>query len=415
MYKAYRLLLVFSFILLPTFVFADNLKELLLYALKNNNIVMSKNLIQKAMVKNVQATKSSYFPTFDLGASYTRFDSRSPYRPGDIYGSKISMKLNVYDGGQRTNTLKRQLKQAKSLKFTTLAYKANLQLSIIKNYFQIKSLQAVLYALKEKNIDLSIELKREKRFYLVGMATYSDIDSIKAAYSNNKYQISVLIYKIQVIKQSLVLEIGKKINKLQNSIILEPKNIKMIVNNKIHSLKNSFLAISYQANSLMSVYKPKISILDTYNLNGYGRFDAYHPAGQTNQNTLLVSFDMILFDNGVVKKQKEALLLQQDALKYQIKQDKKIQNINVKLASLNIKMAKMQIISLANALKAANSAYKIVKRKYHVGALDYVTYLNALNTKINAYAKYKEALNNLQISYANYYFYTNQDIRKYIK
>ncbi len=415
MYKTSRLLLILSLILSPAFILADNLKELLSYALNNNNIVISKSLVQKAMAKNVQATKNSYFPTLNLGASYTRFDNRSPYRPGDVYSSKIAIKFNMYDGGRRINIIKQQLRQAKSLKFTTLAYKENLQLLIIKEYFKIKNLQASLYALKQKSVDLSVELKREKRFYSVGIATYSNIDSIKATYSNNKYQINVLIYKIQTAKQSLFLDVGKKINKLQNSVILPPKNITVATNNEIRSLNNSVLAKSYQANSLMSVYKPKITITDTYTLNKYGRTDAYHPAGQTNQNILLVNFDMILFDDGVVKTQKEALLLQQFALKYQIKQAKKIQNINVKLAILNIKMAKIQILSLMDALKSAKSAYKIVKRKYDVGNLDYIAYLNALDTKINTYARYKEALNNLQVSYAKYYYYTNQNIRKYLR
>ena len=42
-------------------------------------------------------------------------------------------------------------------------------------------------------------------------------------------------------------------------------------------------------------------------------------------------------------------------------------------------------------------------------------YLDALSVKTDALAQYKTALNNIQVAYATYYLYTNNEIREYVK
>lgn len=410
-----KILFISIFILLPSFLLADNLKELLVYAMHNNNIVLSDVYKQKAMVKNAESTKSSLFPTLYLGGTYTRFDQRSPYRPGDVYTGSLTANYIVYDGSKRSSTIKQQLQQAKSLKFDTLAQKKQLQLIIVKYYYNIKSLMATKKAYEEANKDLKAELSREKKFYSIGTVTYNNVQSIQAALSNNLYQISSINYQILQAKKILSLQIGKNITKLQSSIIEPPKNIQSTPNDTIKALQSSAKALQYQAQAVDSAYKPTISITDTYSLNGYGRYDQFHPKGQTNQNELLVDVNFLLFDNGSVEKQEDALLLQKMALQYQIAQKKKTQNINVELALFNIKTIKHQILSSKNALLSAEGAYNIVAKQYQVGSVDYVTYLNALSVKTTAESQYQQALNNLQIAYANYYFQSNKNIQEYIK
>ncbi len=410
-----KILPMLIFILLPSFLLADNLKDLLVYAMHNNNVILSDIFGQKAMLKNVASAKSSLFPTIHLGGKYTRLDQRSPYRPGDVYTGSITAKYTAYDGSKRKSTIAQQLQQAKSLKFDTLAQKKQLQLTIVKYYYQIKSLAATKKAYEEACKDLKAELQREKKLYKIGMVTYNNVQSMQAALSNDIYQISSTNYQIVRTRKMLSLQIGKNVTKLQSSVIKPPKNIQATPNNTIKALQSSAKALSYQAKSIDSAYKPTVNITDTYSLNGYGRYDAYHPEGQTNQNQLLIDINFLIFDDGAVQQQKDAILLQKSALQYQIVQAKKTQSINVELARLNIQTIKHQIISSKNALMSAQGAYNIVTKKYQVGSVDYVTYLDALSVKTTAESQYKQALNNLQIAYANYYFQTNKNIQEYIK
>ena len=91
------------------------------------------------------------------------------------------------------------------------------------------------------------------------------------------------------------------------------------------------------------------------------------------------------------------------------------QDINIELAISKIDTVKAQINSAKSSLKSAISAFETIAKKYEVGNVDHVTYLDALSVKTNAKAQYKSALNNLQIAYATYYYHTNKNIQEFIK
>jgi outer membrane protein len=416
MYKRGGLpVVVITLMAVSTIVSADSLKELLKYATHHNNIVISKTLEHKSQLKEVESARSSYFPTFDIGATYKRLDERSPYSPGDIYTGYAQVGFAIYDGSKRSNLIKQQSATARSLQYTTSAYKKNLQLSVVEAFFQIKTLEAELTALNEADKQLAAELRREKKFFQVGSVTKDNVESLQAAYSNNHYQISDLKYQIESAKEQLTLLVGKKITDMSDATIVPPSTLKFEVNDSIKSLQSSSKALVYQANGKESVYMPNINLTDTYSINGYGRYDATHPKGQTNQNILLLSLNLRLFDYGEMRKQKEAIMLQKMALEHQIDQDMQTQNIHVRLAFSKIKMIKTQIQSAQSALKSAQSAFETISQKYEVGSVDHVTYLNALTVKTNALWQYQTALNNLQVAYAAYYFYTNNNIQEYVK
>ena len=129
----------------------------------------------------------------------------------------------------------------------------------------------------------------------------------------------------------------------------------------------------------------------------------------------MLTFSMRLYDNSSIKTQKESVILQKRALEKSIEQAKDIQETNIKLAVLKINTARVQIKSAKNTLESASSAYEAILQKYKAGIVDNIAYLDALSTKTNAQAQYEQALNNLQVSYANYYYYANKNIKEHIK
>ena len=403
------------FLAIPALICAEDLRELLDFATANNNIVVAKSLREESKLKDIESSQSAYYPTIDVGGNAQSLKDRTPNQAGDTYNGYAKVGVDLYDGGKKSNTIEQNKALLESSKYDTSSYRKSLQLLIVQDFFAIKSSEASLKALEEKHTQLSADLDRIKKFYDVGSATTDEIDKLQAALSNNSYQIDATKFQILSLKRLLGVKIGKKIATLEDSNIDAPQNVQKELSDDIKALSANASSLTYTAKALHSAYMPQIRLEDTYNLYDYGRTDFAHPQGLDNQNKLMLTISMRLFDNGTVSKQKESLFIQQKALESEIKQNTEIQDINADLALSKIDTTKAQIQSAKSSLDSALSAYEVIAKKYELGAVDNIAYLDALSVKTNAKAQYEEALNNLQIAYASYYYYANKNIKEFIR
>jgi outer membrane protein TolC len=228
------------------------------------------------------------------------------------------------------------------------------------------------------------------------------------------YSIDQIKYQIASLKKLLNLKVGKKIDSLENSEIKVPQEIQHEISDDILALQATASSLNFTAEMINSAYYPKLRVEDTYSLYSYERKSPI-VNNLDNQNSLMVTLNLKLFDMGTLSKQKESFLIQKDALQKEIEQAQDEQEINIELAQLKIETTKAQILSAKSSLDSATSAYATISMKYEAGAVDNVTYLDSLSIKTNATAQYKFALNNLQIAYASYYYYTNKEIKEFIK
>jgi outer membrane protein TolC len=381
----------------------------------NNNIVKSRLIIEKSKIEDIESVKSQYYPTIDIGGVYQRADVRSITQPGEIYNAYVNIGIDLYDGGRKSNLIKQNETLLSSAKYDTSAYKKTLQLNIVKDFYAIKSTEAHLKALEEKKNQLKAELQRIKKFYEVGSATKDEEDKLQAAYSNNIYQIEAVKYQILSLKKLFTLKTGVEVSNLDDSYLIEPTSLEKETSDSIQLLQQNAKSLSYTAKTLDASYLPQVRLEDTYSIYKYGRYDATHLKGLDNQNVVLLSVNIRIFDKGTVTKQKNSLRLQKMALDEEIKQEELAQDINLELSISQIHTAKAQIDSAKSSLKAAISAYETIAKKYKVGNVDNIAYLDALSVKTNAKAQYEVALNNLQVAYASYYYYANKNIKEFIK
>jgi outer membrane protein TolC len=134
-----------------------------------------------------------------------------------------------------------------------------------------------------------------------------------------------------------------------------------------------------------------------------------------NQNKIALVAQMRLYDNGVNKRQKEAIYLKKQALQEQINHQLLEEKVRYKLAIDRLKTASINIQSAKSAFNSAKSAYKTIKAKFDAGIVDQVTYLDSLSQKTASIARYKKSLNDYEIAKANYYFRSNKNIKGFIK
>jgi len=405
-------------IIVPALLLGDDLRSLLEVAKHNNTLVNASKISAHAKQKEFQSATSSYLPTVDVSGFYKRDDDASPFQPGTVYGANIKIAFDVYDGGKKSYTKQQKANEYKSALYSSKDTQKSILLSIVQDYFNLKSIQASLKARVEAAEAVKAQLQRVQHFYEAQLATSDDVDRLQSAYDSNIYAIESIKFQIKALKKSLEIKVGKKIASLEDSIFQKKLQQKQVDMDSIQSLKYTKTALLNASETIDSYYYPTIHIEDTYSIYEYE--DKPTMAGRPiplldNQNEIMVSVGLRLFDFGTLKEQKEAIKLQADALNQQIIYKSKEQQMQLELSLDRIHTANLNIKSSKSALKAAKSALKTITEKYSAGIVDNVVYLDALSSKTQAQAMYEKALNDLEIAYAIYYYYNNKNIEEFIK
>jgi outer membrane protein len=397
-------------LVIPAFIYAESLKSLLDYATENSDLVVSKTLTQKAKASEVESRESAYFPTIDAGAFYQSLDEKTPMQAGDVYSGFAKVSFDIYDGGKKSSQLSQSENEYKASNFDSESTKKSLSLQVVQDFFNIKSLKASLASREEARKSLLEQLTRMKRFYAAKVATSDDVDRLQAAYDTNIYEMESIKFQIISAKKSLELKVGKNIGTLDDSKFKEFSQQTKELIDSVKSLMAKKDALVDGAESVDSVYYPQLKIEDTFSVYGYERSDALHPEGVDNQNKLLLSLNMRLFDYGTVAKSKQAIMINSQALNTQVSYSKKEQAMRYDLALSAIDTNHIKIKSAKSALVSATSAFKTISKKYDAGIVDNVVYLDALTSQTEAKALYETSINDLEIAYAAYYYYAGKNI-----
>ncbi|MEA1914672.1 MAG: TolC family protein [Campylobacterota bacterium] len=403
------------FLLIPALMYADSLQELLNHANSNNNLILSKNLSQQAIQSELDATHSSQAPTVDMGTYYQRLDERSFMMAGDVYSAYAKFSYDIYDGGRKHSTIKQKQSELHSSRFDAIAFKNSLSLQIVQDFFAIKNIEASINSFNEEKRSLNAQLIRIKKFYEAQLSTKDAVDKLQSAYDTNNYMLQSLKFQKQTVLKSLELKVGKTITSLDDARFKSSNNIKFELNNTVHALQAQEKSLQHLATSMQSAYKPQLNITDTFNVNGYDRTDATHPKGLDNQNKLMLSLNIRLYDGAAVSKNKQAVLINKRALKNQIIHKTKEQEMLFDLSVQRIQTNKLKIQSASSALRWARSTFVTIEEKYKAGIVDNVSYLDALSVQTNARTMHQQSLYDLEIAYAMYYFYAGKNIGEYIQ
>lgn len=404
-------------LLVPIFVYAEGLKSLLEHAQKSNELILSKNISTQAKNSEVQSSESSYYPTLDLGGFYQRYDEASPFSPGTTYSGYAKVSFDVYDGGEKSYTLKQKKDEFSAVTYEYEATKKDISLAIVQDFYNCKTLEATLDARIEASKAVQAQLKRMQKFYSAALATSDDVDRLQSAYDSNIYGIESIKFQILSLKKSLELKIGKRVETLDASSFTKLETQSADELDVIKAIKAKQSSILNAAQTIDSYYYPNIKIEDTYSLYGYQDVPAFGGAAialPENQNKIMASVNLRLFDFGAIGEAKQAVKLNADAMAQQILYQTKEQQMNQELALSRIKTANLNIQSAKSALKAATSALETITKKYNNGIVDNVVYLDALSSQTEAKSTYEASLNNLELSYALYYYYNGKKIEEFL-
>ncbi|MDT8337796.1 MAG: TolC family protein [Sulfurimonas sp.] len=403
------------FLMLPFLAAAESLQSILEYAYQNNNNIKSSKYIKESRLQEVESKKSGYLPALDIGASYTNTSDRTVFQIKDVYAAYAKAEFDIYDGGARSALVQKAKDEFSSSLHDEESLKKELSLEIVGDFYTILTLQASLRAKEDAKKSLHEQLERVKQFRGAGLATEDDIERLRASYERALYEIESLSYELLERKSSLELKVGKEIESFDDSHFKEADISDIETKDAIKSLIYKERALKNSADAIESIYYPNVKAEDTYTVYEYGDIAEDHFAKIDRQNVFMLTLNMRIFDYASTKEARESLLLNAKALNEKIKYMSKEQKLRYELSIKRIKSAKVKINSAKSSLVAASSAFETINEKYSAGLVDYVIYLDALSAKTDATSLYESSLNDLQVAYAAYYFYSGRNLEEFIQ
>ena len=412
---------ILAILVLPLFVFAQShgLKTFINSASKTNGLIKAKEINIKAKREQVEAAKSAYWPTVDVGADYSLLSPNYLVSPGQVGNAYASVSVDLYDGGRKDAIVQSKDFEHKASLFEKSAFEKSITLEIVRHYYGIQKLKANINALKERSHELKAQISRVKKFVGAGLSTQEDIDKLIAEYENNNFILENSKLGLETSEENLELISGLSAKELKRNYFKEPQRIGFETFENIKMLQATANAIGENANAIDAGYLPQVNLSDTYHKSHFDDIVSVAGMGDgfliDHQNKLMVSVNMRLFDNGKMSKESEAVKYQKLSLLSQIDHAKKEQRMNFRLAGESLKTNRTKLKSSKSALKAAQSTYNVIRQKFEVGLVDNITFLDALSQKTLAEARYKETVYDYEIRKSIYYYYAGKDPKEFIR
>ena len=406
---------------LPLFVFAQNygLSTLVENANKENGLIKAKEISIQARQQEVEAAKSAYWPTVDIGGSYTELSPNSLVSPGQTATAYASISMDLYDGGRKSALLNASRFEKEAALFEKGAFEKSITLDIVRQYYNIQKHKANLHALKERSTELKAQITRVKKFKTSGLATQEEVDKLQAVFDSNNYSMANTRLALVTSENNLQLLSGLPAKNLKDDHFREPKNVQFETFENIKMLQSNAKAIGEQSNAIDAGYMPQVAISDTYNESHYDDIFSAPGFGDEllldHQNKAIISVNMRIFDNGKMSKESEAVKYQKMSLLSEIEYAKKEQEMNFHLSEKSLETLRSKRKSAKSALRAATSTYNALKEKFEVGLVDNIAFLDALTQKTLEQSRYKETLYDYEISKSIYYYYAGKDPKEFIK
>lgn len=406
---------------LPLFVFAQSygLKTLVEHANKENGLIKAKEINIKAKQESVEAAKSAYWPTVDVGASHSSLSPNNIVSPGETSSAFATVSMDLYDGGRKNAELRGKRFEHQASLFEKSAFEKSITLDIVHHYYSIQKLKATLQALEERSTELRAQIKRIKKFKAAGLSTQEEVDKLQAVYDNNDYAIANEKLALETSEENLQLLSGLPVKNLKKNHFKEPKSVRYEVFENTKMLQANANAVGETANAIKAGYMPQVNLSDTYNRSQFNdTVTTTDFSGDglllDHQNKLMISVNMRLFDKGKMAKQSEAVKYQKMSLQSEIDYALKEQKKNFKLSKKSLETIRSKLKSANSALRAAESTYRVIKQKFEAGLVDNIAYLDALSQRTLAQARQKETLYDYEISKSIYYYYAGKSPKEFI-
>ena len=398
------------------FLYSQNLEELVNLTIENRLVESSKQNLD-ALKDEYKSVQRGYLPKLDAGASYSINEheyQNAPKKQANAYGSINYM---LYDGGKKYDIYDGYETNIKSGEKSLDALKNNLSLTVIQYYFDYLSLEAKKDA-KQKEIEqLTAQEDRIGRFYNAGTTTEDELQKIVSRLQNAIVELQEIELNIITITHNLEYITGTQVSITDGSKLEDINNlIQKSPRFDIQALDLSTQSKQSVAQAQKSGYYPTITLDNTFNYydNNYDR-KINDTDINNHQNVASANMKWNLFSFGQTKYQYESKQKEYLASRSNFEYEKNKADVDLQLALKSYNIAKAKIKSTEATLKAAQSAYEIIKSKFENGLIDNVAFLQSLTEKYDAISQHKKAINDLEVKKATIIYHSGEKLQEYIR
>ena len=402
--------------LVQIFLYSQNLEELVNLTIENRLVESSKQNLD-ALKDEYKSVQRGYLPKLDAGASYSINEHEYPNNPKKRANAYGSLNYLLYDGGKKYDIYDGYETNIKSGEKSLDALKNNLSLTVIQYYFDYLSLEAKKDA-KQKEIEqLTAQEDRIGRFYNAGTTTEDELQKIVSRLQNAIVELQEIELNIITITHNLEYITGTQVSITDGSKLED-------INNLIQkSPRFDIQALDFETQSKQSVaqaqksgYYPTITLDNTFNYydNNYDR-KINDTDINNHQNVASANMKWNLFSFGQTKYQYESKQKEYLASRSNFEYEKNKADVDLQLALKSYNIAKAKIKSTEATLKAAQSAYEIIKSKFENGLIDNVAFLQSLTEKYDAISQHKKAINDLEVKKATIIYHSGEKLQEYIR
>ena len=401
--------------LVPIFLYSQNLEELVNLTIENRLVESSKQNLD-ALKDEYKSVQRGYLPKLDAGASYSINEHEYPNNPKKRANAYGSINYMLYDGGKKYDIYDGYETNIKSGEKSLDALKNNLSLTVIQYYFDYLSLEAKKDA-KQKEIEqLTAQEDRIGRFYNAGTTTEDEFQKIVSRLQNAIVELQEIELNIITITHNLEYITGTQVSITDGSKLEDINNL-IQKNPRFDIQALDFVTQSKQsvAQAQKSGYYPTITLDNTFNYydNNYDKF--IDTDSNNHQNVASANMKWNLFSFGQTKYQYESKQKEYLASRSNFEYEKNKADVDLQLALKSYNIAKAKIKSTEATLKAAQSAYEIIKSKFENGLIDNVAFLQSLTEKYDAISQHKKAINDLEVKKATIIYHSGEKLQEYIR
>ena len=401
--------------LVPIFLYSQNLEELVNLTIENRLVESSKQNLD-ALKDEYKSVQRGYLPKLDAGASYSINEHEYPNNPKKRANAYGSINYMLYDGGKKYDIYDGYETNIKSGEKSLDALKNNLSLTVIQYYFDYLSLEAQKDA-KQKEIEqLTAQEDRIGRFYKAGTTTEDELQKIVSRLQNAIVELQEIELNIITITHNLEYITGTQVSITDGSKLEDINNL-IQKNPRFDIQALDFVTQSKQsvAQAQKSGYYPTVTLDNTFNYydNNYDKF--IDTDSNNHQNVASANMKWNLFSFGQTKYQYESKQKEYLASRSNFEYEKNKADVDLQLALKSYNIAKAKIKSTEATLKAAQSAYEIIKSKFENGLIDNVAFLQSLTEKYDAISQHKKAINDLEVKKATIIYHSGEKLQEYIR
>ena len=402
--------------LVPIFLYSQNLEELVNLTIENRLVESSKQNLD-ALKDEYKSVQRGYLPKLDAGASYSINEHEYPNNPKKRANAYGSINYMLYDGGKKYDIYDGYETNIKSGEKSLDALKNNLSLTVIQYYFDYLSLEAKKDA-KQKEIEqLTAQEDRIGRFYNAGTTTEDELQKIVSRLQNAIVELQEIELNIITITHNLEYITGTQVSITDGSKLQDINNL-IQKNPRFDIQALDFVTQSKQsvAQAQKSGYYPTVTLDNTFNYydNNYDR-KINDTDINNHQNIASANMKWNLFSFGQTKYQYESKQKEYLASRSNFEYEKNKADVDLQLALKSYNIAKAKIKSTEATLKAAQSAYEIIKSKFENGLIDNVAFLQSLTEKYDAISQHKKAINDLEVKKATIIYHSGEKLQEYIR